>query len=54
VQLILRAVTNISNSIPPNSVDPESVFSECGRNVTKIRSSLHDESVDMYAMNCAR
>jgi hypothetical protein len=35
------------NSIPPSSVDPERVFSGCRRTVTKIRSSLHDESVDM-------
>jgi hypothetical protein len=31
------------NSIPPSSV----FFSRCGRTVTKIRSSLHNESVDM-------
>jgi hypothetical protein len=35
------------NSIPPSSVKPERVFSGCGRTVTKIRSSLHDDSVDM-------
>jgi hypothetical protein len=35
------------NSIPPSSVEAERVFSGCGRTVTKIRSSLHDESVDM-------
>jgi hypothetical protein len=35
------------NSIPPCSVELELVFSECGRTVTKIRSSLHDDSVDM-------
>jgi hypothetical protein len=35
------------NSIPPSSVEPERVFSGCGRTVTKIRSSLHDDSVDM-------
>jgi hypothetical protein len=36
------------NSIPPSSVEPECVFSGCGRTVTKIRSSLHDDSVDMF------
>jgi hypothetical protein len=35
------------NSIPSRSVEPECVFSRCARIVTKIRSSLHDESVDM-------
>jgi hypothetical protein len=35
------------NSIPPCSVKPELVFSGCGRTVTKIRSSLHEDSVDM-------
>jgi hypothetical protein len=35
------------NSIPPSSVEPGHVFSGCGRTVTKIRSSLHDDSVDM-------
>jgi hypothetical protein len=33
------------NSIPHSSVEPERVFSGCGRTVTKIRSTLHDESV---------
>jgi hypothetical protein len=33
-------------SLLPSSVNPERVFSGCGRTVTKIRSSLHDESVD--------
>jgi hypothetical protein len=28
-------------------VEPERVFSGCGRTVTKIKSSLHDNSVDM-------
>jgi hypothetical protein len=37
------------NSIPPSSVEPERVFSGCGRTVTKIRSSLHDDSVDMLS-----
>jgi hypothetical protein len=35
------------SSIPPSSVEPERVFSGCGRTVTKIRSSLHNDSVDM-------
>jgi hypothetical protein len=35
------------NSIPPSSVEPGRVFFRCGRTVTKIRSSLHDDSVDM-------
>jgi hypothetical protein len=35
------------NSIPPSSVEPDRIFSGCGRTVTKIRSSLHDDSVDM-------
>jgi hypothetical protein len=35
------------NSIPPSSVEPERVFSGCGRTFTKIRSSLHVDSVDM-------
>jgi hypothetical protein len=35
------------NSIPPSSVELERVFSGCGRTFTKIRSSLHDDSVDM-------
>jgi hypothetical protein len=30
------------NSIPLSSVEPERVFSGCGRTVAKIRSSLHD------------
>jgi hypothetical protein len=30
------------NSMPPSSVDPEHVFSGCGKTVTKSRSSLHD------------
>jgi hypothetical protein len=34
------------NSIPSSSVKPERFFSGCGRTVTKIRPSLHDESVD--------
>jgi hypothetical protein len=29
------------NSIPPSSVEPERVFSGCGRTVTKIRSFLY-------------
>jgi hypothetical protein len=33
-------------SIPPGSVEPVRVFYGCGRTVTKIRSSLHDDSVD--------
>jgi hypothetical protein len=35
------------NSISPISVEPERVFSGCGKTVTKIRSSLNDESEDM-------
>jgi hypothetical protein len=36
------------NSIPPNSsLEPERVFSRCGKTVTKIKSSLQDDSVDM-------
>jgi hypothetical protein len=36
------------NSISPSSVEAERVFSGCERiTVTKIRSSLHDDSVDM-------
>jgi hypothetical protein len=35
------------NSIPLSSVEPGRVFSGCGRTATKIRSSLHDDSVDM-------
>jgi hypothetical protein len=35
------------NSIPSNSVEPERFFFWCGRSATKIRSSLHDDSVDM-------
>jgi hypothetical protein len=34
------------NSIPPISVEPEGFFSKCGRTVTKIRSSLHVDSVE--------
>jgi hypothetical protein len=45
--VIFRAVTQIFNSIPLGSVEPERVFSEYGRTITKIRSSLHDESVDL-------
>jgi hypothetical protein len=38
------------NSIPHNSsVEPERVFSGCGRTVTKIRSSLHDFKIEI---NC--
>jgi hypothetical protein len=33
------------NSIPPRSVEPERVFSGCGRTVIKIRSSLHNERI---------
>jgi hypothetical protein len=39
------------NSIPPSSVELEHVFSGCGRTVTKIRSSLHDDSVDMLTFS---
>jgi hypothetical protein len=35
------------NSIPPSSVESERVFSGYGKTATKIRSSLHDDSVDM-------
>jgi hypothetical protein len=35
------------NSLPPSSVEPERVFSGYGRTVAKIRSFLHDDSVDM-------
>jgi hypothetical protein len=35
------------NSIPPRSLDLERIFSGCGRTVTKIRSTLHDESRNM-------
>jgi hypothetical protein len=35
------------NSIPPSSVEPERVFSGFGITVTKIRSSLHVDRVDM-------
>jgi hypothetical protein len=35
------------NSIPSSSVGPERVFSGCGRTVTKIRSPLHADSVDI-------
>jgi hypothetical protein len=33
------------NSIPLSSMEPQRVFSGCGRTVAKIRSSLHYESV---------
>jgi hypothetical protein len=36
------------NSIPPSSVEPERNFSRCGRTATKIRSSLHDPSIDLF------
>jgi hypothetical protein len=39
------------NSMPLGSVEPERVFSGCGRTVTKIRSSLHDECVDMLVLS---
>jgi hypothetical protein len=32
------------NSIPTSSVEPDGIFSGCGRTVTTTRSSLHDES----------
>jgi hypothetical protein len=35
------------NILPPSSVEPERVFSGCGRTVTKIRSILHDDSLGM-------
>jgi hypothetical protein len=38
------------NSIPPTYIvawNQNVFFLDCGRTVTKIRSSLHDESVDM-------
>jgi hypothetical protein len=31
-------------------VEPKRVFSGCGRTVTKIRSSLHDKSVDLLTL----
>jgi hypothetical protein len=34
------------NSILPSRLDPERFLSGCERAFTKIRSSLHDESVD--------
>lgn len=34
-------------TIPPTSVESERVFSGCGKIVTKIRSSLNDESLDL-------
>jgi hypothetical protein len=36
------------NSIPFSSVETGRVFSGCGRTVTIIRSSLHDDNVDMF------
>jgi hypothetical protein len=44
---ILEGFYENFNSIPHSSVEPERVFSGCGRFVTKIRSSVHDETVDM-------
>jgi hypothetical protein len=38
------------NSIPPSTVEPERFSSESGKTVTNIRSSLHDESVDMLTL----
>ena len=35
------------NSISPTSVEPERVFSGFGKTVTKIRSSLNDETIDI-------
>jgi hypothetical protein len=42
------------NSIPHSSVEPERVFSGCRRTVTKIRSSLHDDSVDLDMLTFLR
>jgi hypothetical protein len=33
------------NSIPLRTMEPECVFSGCGRTLTKIRSSVHDDSM---------
>jgi hypothetical protein len=35
-------------------VEPERVLSGCGRTVTKIRSSLHDDSLDMDMLTFLR
>jgi hypothetical protein len=42
----LESCSENLNSIPPSSVEPKRAFAGCGRFFTKIRSSLHDESVD--------
>lgn len=46
----LEACLRSLNSIPPTSVEPERVFSGCGKTVTKIRSSLNDETIDILTL----